>query len=311
MGLFTKPEVTILKEDSDAQEYLERLESFEQTVTGDIKKRVDQEITNTKYGIAGENQILFELKNSGLDLVVLHDIKLVSPKDSTYPAQIDFIVITPYKNVFIECKNMYGNIEVDSQGNFTRTVSHGKYYKKEGIYSPITQNERHMQVYKEVREGDNKKGLIGLAFEKTFNDYNMSLVVLANPKTVLNDRYASREVKAQIIRADQLTSTLRNVKSDIKSSHKEMVRLGEKILSYNHQDRTDYLARYQKLVEESNDSEITCEKAPLQENKTEICEKICPRCGKPLVMRIAKKGDHVGEKFWGCSGFPHCRYIEK
>lgn len=43
-----------------------------------------------------------------------------------------------YKNVFIECKNLYGNIEVDSQGNFTRTVSYGKYYKKEGIYSPIT-----------------------------------------------------------------------------------------------------------------------------------------------------------------------------
>ena len=40
-------------------------------------------------------------------------------------------------------------------------------------------------------------------------------------------------------------------------------------------------------------------------------EKICPRCGKILVMREAKRGNYVGEKFYGCSGYPKCRYIEK
>ena len=35
----------------------------------------------------------------------------------------------------------------------------------------------------------------------------------------------------------------------------------------------------------------------------------CPRCGKPLVPRLAKRGAHAGERFWGCSGFPSCRYI--
>lgn len=36
----------------------------------------------------------------------------------------------------------------------------------------------------------------------------------------------------------------------------------------------------------------------------------CPKCGNELVERIAKKGKNEGNKFWGCSGFPKCRYIE-
>ena len=40
-------------------------------------------------------------------------------------------------------------------------------------------------------------------------------------------------------------------------------------------------------------------------------EPICPKCGSPLVPRVSKKGKHQGEKFWGCSNFPNCRYIAK
>lgn len=32
----------------------------------------------------------------------------------------------------------------------------------------------------------------------------------------------------------------------------------------------------------------------------------CPRCGNPLVLRRSKFGP-----FWGCSGYPQCRYIEQ
>ncbi len=36
---------------------------------------------------------------------------------------------------------------------------------------------------------------------------------------------------------------------------------------------------------------------------------ICPKCGSPLVLRKAKKGANAGNQFYGCSNFPHCRYI--
>jgi len=33
----------------------------------------------------------------------------------------------------------------------------------------------------------------------------------------------------------------------------------------------------------------------------------CPLCGAEMVLRTAKKGPNVGDKFWGCSTFPKCR----
>ncbi|MGH2369670.1 MAG: topoisomerase DNA-binding C4 zinc finger domain-containing protein [Chloroflexota bacterium] len=32
----------------------------------------------------------------------------------------------------------------------------------------------------------------------------------------------------------------------------------------------------------------------------------CPQCGKPLVQRVSQFGP-----FWGCSGYPACRYIHR
>lgn len=35
--------------------------------------------------------------------------------------------------------------------------------------------------------------------------------------------------------------------------------------------------------------------------------KLCPACGRNMLLRIARKGPHSGEQFWGCSGYPDCR----
>jgi restriction system protein len=33
----------------------------------------------------------------------------------------------------------------------------------------------------------------------------------------------------------------------------------------------------------------------------------CPLCGKPMVVRTARKGERAGTQFLGCSGYPQCR----
>jgi restriction system protein len=33
----------------------------------------------------------------------------------------------------------------------------------------------------------------------------------------------------------------------------------------------------------------------------------CPRCGAEMVMRTARGGANVGERFWGCRNYPACR----
>lgn len=335
MGLFAKPEVVILKESSDAKAYLEKLEMLYDNVKNDtnLAEKIEKEIAITKAGIIGEEQIFFELKNSGMDLVVLHDVYIADPAGNG--AQIDFLVITPYVNVLIECKNLFGNIEINNKGDFIRTIEYGKKRYKEGLYSPITQNERHMRVFKECRKAT--KGLIsGALMEMGFDNFNKSLIVLANPKTVVNDRYAPKDVKKQVIRADQLIATLREMRSDVKSSKKEMLALGEKILTYNIEERKDYFAKFEELQkdaeaksvddesvegnqieetkENADDAEMAEEKPQVKNDAMNEAEnsskKVCPRCGRELVLRTAKKGNNQGNQFWGCSGFPKCRYIE-
>lgn len=39
--------------------------------------------------------------------------------------------------------------------------------------------------------------------------------------------------------------------------------------------------------------------------------KFCPRCERIMVLRTAKGGSNPGRQFWGCSGYPGCKYIFK
>jgi len=34
---------------------------------------------------------------------------------------------------------------------------------------------------------------------------------------------------------------------------------------------------------------------------------LCPKCGIPMVIRIAQQGENIGSKFYGCRNFPQCR----
>ena len=37
----------------------------------------------------------------------------------------------------------------------------------------------------------------------------------------------------------------------------------------------------------------------------------CPKCGSALALRTTKSGAGAGSPFYGCSGFPRCRYVKK
>ena len=38
---------------------------------------------------------------------------------------------------------------------------------------------------------------------------------------------------------------------------------------------------------------------------------LCPKCGKPMLKRMAKKGVNSGKPFWSCSGYPDCNGTRK
>ncbi len=249
MGVFTKKIGPVfLQETSDATEFIIKMQELKKRASGNVAEEIDKQIKLAQYGEMGEKNVAFELKNSGMDMYILHDIFL---ELNGLSAQIDYIVITRKHVYIIECKNLIGNIEIDNTGSFIRTYElYGKKVK-EGIYSPITQNERHVQVLKAIRKESKSNFLAKMFFEKYFDETHKSVIVLSNPKTCLNAKYAKKEVKEKVIRADQLIAYIKKVDSETKDdviNTEGMKELATFYLEKNQPSRSDYARKYEELV---------------------------------------------------------------
>lgn len=256
MGLFSKKIGPVfLKETSDTAEFIRKMQELREKAAGNMKKAVEKQISLAKYGEIGENNVAFELKSSGMDMYILHDIYL---ETEALSAQIDYLVVTRKHIYVIECKNLIGNIEIDSTGNFVRTYELFGRKNKEGIYSPITQNKRHLQVLKEIRKESKGNFFSKMLFESGFDDNYKSLVVLANPKTYLNAKYAKKEVKEQVIRADQLIEYIKRTDESSKNatmSENDMLAIANFFLEKNKSERSDYARKYEEMLAEVNQPE--------------------------------------------------------
>ncbi len=68
------------------------------------------------------------------------------------------------------------------------------------------------------------------------------------------------------------------------------------------------LINREKLVNliDSTKNKIQSENTQKNTDKNVI---LCPNCHAPMVLRVAKQGEHAGKKFWGCSNYPKCKCI--
>lgn len=301
MGLFDKPQEPIfLKENSSAVEQVEKLKELYGKVNDEGKTLIDNEIKILEAGIYGENQIIFELKNSHIPMVVLQDVYL---EHQGLTAQIDFMIFTKGFIFVVECKNLVGNITIDNSGNFTRVFDYGKYNKKEGLYSPLTQNQRHLDLIKQKILNKQTNVITKKMAERFFEQCFKSVVVLANPKTVLNAKFAPKEIKNSVIRADQLVEYIKKINANYSSepsSQKDMLETANSYLNAHIENPKDYTEKYSEyLIKEKLEQSV-------QGDEEKI---ICPKCGAEMIKRVATKGANAGNAFYGCSNFPKCRGI--
>lgn len=110
------------------------------------------------------------------------------------------------------------------------------------MYSPAEQNRKHVNLVKKL-------------IKEKFNIDKVpikSLIVMANPKTIIRKDYAPKEIQEQIIRAENLSSCLSKWIDEIDYSLKEnMVFTIANYLKENHKPIIfDYNAKY-KLDEKS------------------------------------------------------------
>lgn len=196
----------LYKEDTTTQKELDRMKEYLKTHPN---KELENKVKLFEYGLAGEKQVLYELLHSGIGMYILHNVNF---KYKGKSAQIDFVVITARCTYFIECKNFIGNITINSKGDFVRTYMKNNRKVTEGTYNPITQSKRHLEIIKEENY-DNANILYKMNFEKTFDSFHDYIVVMANPKTIINDKYAPRNIKERLVKADQIIECLKRLES--------------------------------------------------------------------------------------------------
>ena len=267
MFLFEKFEDTIfLKESSDLQDRYDALLKLKEEFPKN--EDVSEEMFIIKKGLDGEKEIKYQLSKSNLGLFVLNDINI---EYEDLKAQIDYVVITKMYCYFIECKNLIGNITVNEKGDFIREYTFNNKKVKKGMYSPLRQVEAQRDVYKKIWNNRLSKNKIlntirRVLSENNFTDTNRVLVVAANNETILNTKYAPKDIKTKVIKADALVRTIQN---DLKQSDRElweskkqMEEWANAFLNINVDKNIDYYEYYKEQfnLESSNNDDKLKEK---------------------------------------------------
>lgn len=213
------------------------LEELFSRVKSEKRNKIQRDIINLKIGLEGERAVSYELKNSFIPMICLHDIRI---ENAGYVAQMDYILITEYFIMVLETKKLNGDIVINEAGEFIRRfkTKEGKVFNQEGMYSPIAQNERHIRILENFLKGN---GII-----KRVPIY--STVIIANPKAIINRSKAPYAIRNGIYKYDQITNMLKKkiskCQKDGKMFESHMVKIAEFLLENNKEITFDYNAKY-------------------------------------------------------------------
>lgn len=260
---------------------------FDKLKDGEKKDIIERDIMLQRQGISGENNVYYELKNSFMPMLCLHDVRI---EHDNYVAQLDFVVITNKFLAVLETKKLNGDITVNRDGDFIRTIRtrRGKEFK-EGIYSPITQNTRHLKIVKEL-----------LSKKLNINKIPLkSLVVIANPKSIINKDKCPNDIKYSLYKCDQVIKQLEYLQNDKKNEYdldeKRIYSIADLLLKMDTPIHFNNKAKY-NLVEEdfckTNDVvKITSENIPEVVVKPEINNYEVIKDKDEAILEISSKKD--------------------
>jgi len=257
-------ETIFLKTDSSLEKEIEELKRLRNDSN---KYAIDNEIKLLELGLQGEKQIEYELKNANIGMYVLHDVTI---EHNGAKAQIDWIIVTKAYTYFLECKNLIGNITVGPSGEFRREYTINGKTHKEAIYSPYTQSFRHRDIYEALWK-EYHTGILDKTLRRNaINDWIKPMVVLANSKSLLNIKYAPKDIKYHTIRVDNLINYIKkdiaNTNSDYYSSKKHMEREALGYLDINKDSILNISKRYKEDV--SNDLRSSLEQFRKNKSKS-------------------------------------------
>ncbi len=248
------------KDFKEENKELSDLLDLKEKVKSNKIKYIERDIEFLKDIIQGEKNVYFELKNSSVPMICLHDVKL---QDGEYTARLDFILITTQFIMILETKKLNGDIYINESGDFVRYIKNRdcKIVDREDVYSPIVQNDKNVRV---VRELLIEEGII-----KTLPV--LSGVIITNEKSIINRRKAPKKIKYEIFRYDELTELIKRKISCYSKEKKmfedQMKKIAEFFITNNSEINYDYYKKYdltevdfmeEKLEEKTIKENIRC-----------------------------------------------------
>jgi len=238
-------ETVFFKEDTDLRDRLLALRKLASEYPNN--KDVAKECAMVAKGLAGEDEVAYQLKKASVGMYVLRDVKF---ECDGLTAQIDFIVITPAYIYYVECKNYAGNISVNNRGDFIYEIMANGKKTKRGLYSPLRQAEAQREVIRKIWE-KNTSALDKLFTANGFNRNRKVLVVFANRNSFINTRLAPKEIADRVLRSDTLVKKLQDDLDRAGSAiynrtKKEMEKTAESYLKCAKTDTIDFYDYYRQ-----------------------------------------------------------------
>ena len=221
-------------------------------------------------GVLGETKVKV---GAGLTLPSVlyqkyHNVTLPTVNGTT---QIDHVFVSEFGVFVVETKNIGGRIyggEHDRE--WTKVFPGGQKHK---LQNPLDQNNRHVRAIENILAG------IGLPKQAV-----KSVVVF------VGDGKLEQKMPQNVTMGFEAARYVRSFKTRILTD--EQV---EKICTVIESSRL----RSSRATNRQHIQNL--------KRKTAPDLRICPECGRKMVLRTTRKGPNEGKQFWGCRGFPKCR----
>lgn len=189
----------LIKEADDQSGYLAELEARAKG-RGIEAKRAETELRIRRAGLRGERDAAYLIDfdyAASPNWAVIHDLRI---EHGGRVAQIDHLLINRWMDFYVlETKSFQSGVKITEDGEFLRWNDYRKTY--EAMASPIEQNERHIQVLRDVVSGIELPTRLGLRIPPSFQSF-----VLISPKAKVYR--PKRFDTSRVIKADRLKKSI-------------------------------------------------------------------------------------------------------
>ena len=234
------------------------------------------------------------------------------PKDNGETSEIDLLYITQ-KGIFVfESKNYSGWIFGDEKSQKWTMMLPNK--EKHSFYNPIKQNQTHIKWLRNYIGEEIPLFSIIVFSERC--ELKKVTITSQDIKVIKRDfTYAAvRDIwnkNKDCLSGEEVESLYKNLQKLTKVSEEtKEVHIQNIKNRYSISEKESACLKKMIMNPEETKQEIENKKVETSVSENSEPDKVCPRCGKKLILRTAKRGVNAGKQFWGCSGFPKCRYTE-